>query len=135
MLTVTIYLFCGGQNYTTESAVRCNLWKYYVCASVTCLRSNNHKIICSSLFSINILFKLFTRTRLNVSQLMIKIKCFQYLLIGWRHGFVMNISWKYGLQMASTILCACNNFPSQANVTSTKSPRSNKFWKPEAILS
>lgn len=58
-----------------------------------------------------------------------------YLLIGCRHGLVMNISWKYGLQMANTILWACSNFPSQANVTSTKSPRSNKFWNPDAMFS
>lgn len=58
-----------------------------------------------------------------------------YLLIGCRHGFVMNISWKYGLQIANTILWAWSNLPSHANVTSTKSPRSNKFWKPDAIFS
>lgn len=71
----------------------------------------------------------------SISPIYSLISCWVNLLIGWRQGFEMNISWKYGEQMANTILCACNNFPSQANVTSTKSPRSNKFWKPDAIFS
>lgn len=37
--------------------------------------------------------------------------------------------------MAKTILCAWSSLPSQANVTSTRSPRSNRFWNPDAILS
>lgn len=56
-------------------------------------------------------------------------------LIGCLHGLVVNISWKYGLHMASTILCACSSLPSQAKVTSTKSPRSNKFRNPDAMFS
>lgn len=59
----------------------------------------------------------------------------KYSLMGCLQGLVINISWKYGLQIAKTILWACNNFPSQANVTSTRSPRSNKFWKPVLKLS
>lgn len=56
-------------------------------------------------------------------------------LIGCLQGLLTNISWKYGLQMANTILCACNSLPSQASVTSTRSPRSYRFWNPEAMLS
>lgn len=59
-----------------------------------------------------------------------------YSLIGCLQGFVRNISWKYGLQMASTVLWACNSRPSpHAKVTSTRSPRTNRPWNPSAILS
>lgn len=52
------------------------------------------------------------------------------LLIGCRHGLLMKISRKYGLQMARTSLWQCNSCPSTAIVQSTKSPRSYRLWKP-----
>lgn len=59
----------------------------------------------------------------------------RHSLIGCLQGLLINISWKYGLQIASTILCAFSSFPSQAMVTSTRSPRSYKFRNPLAMLS
>jgi hypothetical protein len=54
-----------------------------------------------------------------------------YLLIGCLHGLFMKISLKYGLHIANTSLWHCNNWPSHAIVQSTKSPRSNRLWKPD----
>lgn len=58
-----------------------------------------------------------------------------YSLMGCLQGFARNISWKYGLHMARTILCACRSRPSHAKVTSTRSPRRYSPWNPSAIFS
>lgn len=50
--------------------------------------------------------------------------------IGCCVGFILNKSWKYGEQTDKTILCACSIRPSAANVTSTRSPRDSRPWKP-----